>query len=100
MKHLSCPRPPYLFCLLAQLALTSFVQSKPAVEFQVGRTPPAKNNIPILGSGLAMSQGYYRGSPLGELSGWTLSLWFEAKSDKKGDLLESSAMKTMGKRIV
>ena len=86
MKHLSCPRPPYLFCLLAQLALTSFVQSKPAVEFQVGRTPPAKNNIPILGSGLAMSQGYYRGSPLGELSGWTLSLWFEAKSDKKGDL--------------
>ncbi len=86
MKHLSCPRPPYLFCLLAQLALTSFVQSKPAVEFQVGRTPPAKNNIPILGSGLAMSQGYYRGSPLGELSGWTLSLWFEAKSNKKGDL--------------
>ncbi|MEC7542553.1 MAG: DUF6797 domain-containing protein [Verrucomicrobiota bacterium] len=86
MKHLSCPRPPYLFCLVAQLALTSFVQSKPAVEFQVGRTPPAKNNIPILGSGLAMSQGYYRGSPLGELSGWTLSLWFEAKSDKKGDL--------------
>ena len=86
MKHLSCPRPPYLFCLLAQLALTSFVQSKPAVELQVGRTPPAKNNIPILGSGLAMSQGYYRGSPLGELSGWTLSLWFEAKSDKKGDL--------------
>ena len=86
MKHLSCPRPPYLFCLLAQLALTSFVQAKPAVEFQVGRTPPAKNNIPILGSGLAMSQGYYRGSPLGELSGWTLSLWFEAKSNKKGDL--------------
>ena len=86
MKHLSCPRPPYLFCLVAQLALTSFVQSKPAVEFQVGRTPPAKNNIPILGSGLAMSQGYYRGSPLGELSGWTLSLWFEAKSNKKGDL--------------
>ena len=33
-----------------------------------------------------MSKGYYRGSPLGELSGWTLSLWFEAKSDKKGDL--------------
>ena len=57
-----------------------------AVEFEVGRTPPAKNNLPTLGSGLAMSKGYYRGSPLGELSGWTLSFWFEAKSDKKGDL--------------
>ena len=33
-----------------------------------------------------MSKGYYRGSPLGELSGWTLSLWFEAKSDNKGDI--------------
>lgn len=56
------------------------------VEFEVGRTPPPKNNLPTLGSGLAMSKGYYRGSPLGELSGWTLSLWFEAKSNKKGDL--------------
>ena len=58
-----------------------------SVEFEVGRTPPAKNNLPTLGSGLAMSKGYYRGSPMGELSGWTLSLWFEAKSDRKGDLL-------------
>jgi mono/diheme cytochrome c family protein len=58
-----------------------------SVEFKVGRTPPAKNNLPTLGSGLAMSKGYYRGSPMGELSGWTLSLWFEAKSDRKGDLL-------------
>ena len=57
------------------------------VEFEVGRTPPAKNDLATLGSGLAMSKGYYRGSPMGELSGWTLSLWFEAISDKKGDLL-------------
>ena len=63
----------------------SFVAAA-SVEFEVGRTPPPKNNLPSLGSGLAMSKGYYRGSPLGELSGWTLSLWFEAKSNKKGDL--------------
>ena len=86
MKHFTCPRPPYLFCLLAQLTLTSFIQSKPVVEFEVGRTPPPKNNLPTLGSGLAMSKGYYRGPPLGELSGWTLSLWFVAKSNEKGDL--------------
>ncbi len=58
-----------------------------SVEFEGGRTPLPKNNLPTLGSGLAMSKGYYRGSPMGELSGWTLSLWFEASSDKKGDLL-------------
>ena len=56
------------------------------VEFEVGRTPIPKKGLPVLGSGLAMSRGYYRGSPLGELSGWTLSLWFEPKSNKKGDL--------------
>ena len=72
----------FIFSLFASLPLLT--QAK--VEFEVGRTPPAKNNLPSLGSGLAMSKGYYRGSPLGELSGWTLSLWFEAKSDKKGDL--------------
>jgi len=71
-----------IFSLFASLPLLA--QAK--VEFEVGRTPPTKNNLPSLGSGLAMSKGYYRGSPLGELSGWTLSLWFEAKSDKKGDL--------------
>ena len=70
------------------IAVTLMGSSTPAisVEFEGGRTPPAKNNLPTLGSGLAMSKGYYRGSPMGELSGWTLSLWFEAKSDKKGDL--------------
>ena len=70
------------------IAVTLMGSSIPAisVEFEGGRTPPAKNNLPTLGSGLAMSKGYYRGSPMGELSGWTLSLWFEAKSDKKGDL--------------
>ena len=67
-----------VFCFSSALAIP--------VEFEVGRTPPPKNNLPTLGSGLAMSKGYYRGSPLGELSGWTLSLWFEAKSNKKGDL--------------
>jgi len=71
--------------LLSISIFCSFLTAAP-VEFEVGRTPPAKNNLPTLGSGLAMSKGYYRGSPLGELSGWTLSLWFEAKSDKKGDL--------------
>ena len=58
-----------------------------SVEFEGGRTPLPQKNLPTLGSGLAMSKGYYRGSPMGELSGWTLSLWFEARSDKKGDLL-------------
>ena len=74
----------YLFFTLLIPFISLFTH---AVEFEVGRTPPAKNNLPTLGSGLAMSKGYYRGSPLGELSGWTLSIWFEANSDKKGDLL-------------
>ena len=56
------------------------------VEFEVGRIPPPQKGLPTLGSGLAMSKGYYPGSPLGELSGWTLSIWFEPKSDKRGDL--------------
>ena len=73
----------YLFFALLFPLISLFTH---AVEFDVGRTPPPKNNLPTLGSGLAMSKGYYRGSPIGELSGWTLSLWFEAKSDKKGDL--------------
>ena len=73
----------YLFFTLLFPFTSSFTH---AVEFEVGRTPPTKNNLTSLGSGLAMSKGYYRGSPIGELSGWTLSLWFEAKSDKKGDL--------------
>ena len=87
---LSVMKKSFLFRLKTYLFFTlliPFISSiTHAVEFEVGRTPPAKNNLPTLGSGLAMSKGYYRGSPLGELSGWTLSLWFEAKSDKKGDL--------------
>lgn len=39
-----------------------------------------------MGTGLALSQGYYRGVPRGEQSGWTVSLWFQANSEKKGEL--------------
>ena len=73
--------------LLIAASLISSSLPAISVEFEGGRTPLPKNNLPALGSGLAMSKGYYRGSPMGELSGWTLSLWFEASSDKKGDLL-------------
>jgi hypothetical protein len=73
--------------LLIAVGLISSSLPAISVEFEGGRTPLPKNNLPTLGSGLAMSKGYYRGSPMGELSGWTLSLWFEASSDKKGDLL-------------
>ena len=73
--------------LLIAIGLISSSLPAISVEFEGGRTPLPKNNLPTLGSGLAMSKGYYRGSPMGELSGWTLSLWFEASSDKKGDLL-------------
>ena len=73
--------------LLIAVGLISSSLPAISVEFEGGRTPLPKNNLPALGSGLAMSKGYYRGSPMGELSGWTLSLWFEASSDKKGDLL-------------
>lgn len=75
--------------LVAVLLFSGFISNrkKSEVEFEVGRTPSSKNGNPVLGSGLAMSKGYYPGSPVGELSGWTLSLWFEAHSNKKGDIL-------------
>ena len=66
--------------LVAVLLFSGFISNrkKSEVEFEVGRTPSSKNGNPVLGSGLALSKGYYPGSPVGELSGWTLSLWFEA----------------------
>ena len=51
------------------------------VEFDTGRPQPSLN-----GSGLAMSKGRYRGLPVGELSGWTMALWFEARSEKGGEI--------------
>lgn len=72
-----------LLCFFFSLSLLGNAK----VEFEVGRSPTPKGNLPILGSGLAMSKGYYKQAPVGELSGWTLSFWFEAKSDKKGVLL-------------
>tara|TARA_B100001093_G_scaffold38481_2_gene32919 strand:- start:954 stop:4169 length:3216 start_codon:yes stop_codon:yes gene_type:complete len=89
------------FTTLAFLLLffSGFISSrkKSEVEFGEGRTPPPKNNLPVLGSGFAMSKGYYRGSPVGELSGWTLSLWFEVHSTKKGDLFGIVSEPTKGR---
>ena len=59
--------------LLIAVGLISSSPPAISVEFEGGRTPLPKNNLPTLGSGLAMSKGYYRGTPMGELSGWTLS---------------------------
>ena len=37
--------------------------------------------------GLAMEVGFFRGVPLGELAGWTASLWFQADAESSGDLM-------------
>jgi hypothetical protein len=36
--------------------------------------------------GLAMSGGYFRGVPLGELAGWSASIWFQTDSQNPGDI--------------
>jgi len=79
----------WTWCALLAIATGLFgrgLSAQEAVEFDTGRTQPPRNGIPVLGSGLAMSQGYYRGVPVGELSGWTMTLWFEARSAKKGEI--------------
>lgn len=55
-------------------------------EFDTGRPQPVTQGSLSLGSGLAMSRGYFRGVPLGEMGGWTISIWFQPQSDTKGDI--------------
>ncbi|MCO8121660.1 c-type cytochrome [Stieleria sp. TO1_6] len=55
-------------------------------EFDSGRPQPVPQGSLSLGSGLAMRRGYFRGVPLGEMEGWTISVWFQPHSKIKGDL--------------
>ena len=71
--------------MLALFPASSLVAEE-SIEFDVGRPRPAVNGVPVLGSGLAMSGGFFQGVPVGELPRWTLSLWFHAESVEKGDL--------------
>lgn len=74
-------------CLFAGLLGSSFAQDNPLpLEFDTGRPRPPKAGMPVMGSGLAMSEGYYRGVPKGELAGWTVSLWFQPNSEAKGEI--------------
>ncbi len=83
-------KPIYKTTCVPLAILTVFfaglLSAQEPVEFDTGRPRPPKNGLPVLGSGLAMSKGYYRGVPVGELAGWTMTLWFEARSNKKGEL--------------
>lgn len=76
------------FLLSASLSFPIFVESEePAPpEFDSGRPRPPKAGFPVMGVGLALSHGYYRGVPRGEQSGWTVSLWFQANSEAKGEI--------------
>ena len=75
----------FLNSLLLLLFLPGSLAAQEPVEFDTGRQKPAVNGVPVLGSGLAMSRGYFRGVPVGELAGWTMTLWFEPNSNQKGD---------------
>ena len=76
-----------LFLLSCSISVRLTAQEN-ALEFDTGRPRPQKNGLPVLGSGLALSSGSFRGVPKGELAGWTVSLWFYANSasNSKGDL--------------
>lgn len=68
-------------CLIASSLLPSPARAQESaasrtVEYESGRR------------GLARSAGYVQGAPLGDVSGWTLSLWFQANSDKGGRLFD------------
>ena len=82
----SIPYPGSILALVCSVILTGLLCAQEPDEFDTGRTRPAIGGIPVLGSGLAMSGGYYRGIPVGELAGWTASLWFQAKSGKQGEV--------------
>ena len=72
--------------LFLLLFLSGLLLAQEPVEFDTGRPRPPKAGMPVLGSGLALSGGYFRGVPKGEQAGWTISLWFYANSDTGGDL--------------
>ena len=76
----------HLFILLLAGLLTSSLSAQQPIEFDTGRPRAPINGVPVLGSGLALSKGYLRGVPVGELSGWTMTLWFQPNSEKKGEL--------------
>ncbi len=86
------------------LLFTSFAVLNAADEpippaFDTGRPRPPIEGFPVLGSGLALSGGHFRGVPLGELAGWTASLWFQPNSDQRGDLMNIVRNAKEGKAI-
>lgn len=87
------------FLMNAVVFLSGFISKgkESGIKYDDGRRPIAKNGLPAQGSGLALSRGYYRGTPVGELSGWTLSLWFKLRSEKKGVLFEILTERSKGR---
>lgn len=81
------------------------------LEFDTGRPQQSVEGQASLGSGLALSRGYVRGVPMGELSGWTASVWFRvpAESGSEGmifgvkineDLGTSMRLRWVGDKLV
>lgn len=83
-----CLRPQMgILVGLAWFALVQVVcAAETKLEFATGRPQPLPEGTLMLGSGLAMSGGYLQGVPLGELPGWTASLWFQPRSSQRGEL--------------
>jgi len=69
------------------------------LEFDTGRTRPPKAGFPVMGAGLAMSGGYYREVPRGELAGWTASLWIQANSPDRGEILNIVTNEKKGEAV-
>ncbi len=86
MNRSRCPLPALGF--LALFLSTSQAQAaEPASpEYDTGRPRPPIAGFPVMGEGLALSHGYYRGVPKGELAGWTVSLWIHPDSEKRGEI--------------
>jgi mono/diheme cytochrome c family protein len=56
------------------------------LEFDTGHPQPAVEGQAALAAGLALSRGYVRGVPMGELAGWTASLWFKGADEVDGTI--------------
>lgn len=89
---------PFLLSILF-LGLAVHADEPRPIEFDTGRPRPPKAGFPVMGSGLAMSGGCYRGVPMGELSGWTMSLWFQPRSGDKGEIFNAVLNEKQGAAI-
>ena len=87
----------YLFFTLLIPFISSITH---AVEFELGRTPPAKNNLPTLGSGLAMGKDITGDPHLENFPDGPFLCGLKQNRIKKEICLVSSAMKITGRRIV